>query len=77
MRKRSKGQVEHVCPTCSVRFFGIKNRSHSFCPSCQSKKAGELSMRREAEEHQSAMRTAMLDDILADEHRMPWERKYK
>jgi hypothetical protein len=34
-------------------------------------------VRREAEEHASAMRTAMLDDIIADEHRMPWEKKYK
>lgn len=76
-QKSNRYNTEYQCPDCKVKFLGIKNRAHSVCPKCQSRRAGELAAQREKEERAASLRAAMLDDIIADETRMPWERKYK
>jgi DNA-directed RNA polymerase subunit RPC12/RpoP len=76
-QKSNRYNTKYICPECKAEFLGIVNRAHHFCTPCQSKRAGELAAKREQEERAASLRAAMLDDIIADETRMPWERKYK
>lgn len=77
--KTSKGHKpsrEYTCPTCKAVFLGVLNRPHSFCTDCQNKRSYENASKILQDERAASLRAAMLDDIIADETRMPWERKH-
>ena len=74
MKPRRNLLVERTCTNCGKAFIGSRERAHGDCPTCV--EIRRVNRQDGSAQLQSAKRLELLDDMVADECRMPWERRY-
>lgn len=71
-----KPSRDYICPTCGVSFRGILARGHSYCSPCSNRRAQDARTGKPTEAQENLEGLARLRDRMADELRMPWEKKF-
>lgn len=74
MKARRNLLTERKCTNCGKTFVGSSQRAHGDCPRCV--EIRRVNRQDGVAQLQSARSLEMLDDMVADECRMPWERRY-
>lgn len=79
-RKKSSAydtiDIAHLCQACDEYYVAPRSRNSKLCHACQQKYNAAQAKKQPNQQTTLNRATRTLEDMVRDETRMPWERKY-